>query len=176
MRRFAGRRTLLDALRRAAQRLRRRPLGTPKPVVVAARQPDPAAMLFDAPIGQAIGHAGSLLTEFETTREVSFPIVYRLETAYAAFDRAIAASSVDIYGQRRARLRDALLQVVHLAQVAREWQQDIYNLRQGPYHDEPQPENEAALEAGIAHLRQFIRQNMADLASWLSAAERLRGE
>lgn len=125
--------------------------------------------------------ARELQSEYAATQAISFAMAYRLEAAHAALIRAVAAST----GKRsiakppldnqRTRMASALLQVAHLAQVAREWQQDIINLQHSLATEELLPDQREALAAGKEHLEGYVRQNMHDLDRWLQAAEKLNG-
>lgn len=105
-------------------------------------------------------------------------LVYRLEAANTALGHALAA--VTRPGPPpdtdRTRMATALTQAVWLAQVAREWQQDIINLRHA-LAEETMPEaQQAALEGGVRHLQGYVQQNMYDFGRWLEAAARLGGD
>lgn len=121
--------------------------------------------------------AHELQTEYATSQSISFATVYRLEAAHAALMRALGAMTGP--GARpqpdndRTRMASALLQVTHLAQVAREWQQDIFNLQHSLATETVPEAQRPALEAGMDHLQGYVQQNMHDLDRWLQAAEKL---
>ena len=102
-------------------------------------------------------------------------LVYRLEAAHTALGHALAAVTRPgpPADNDRTRMATALTQAAWLAQVAREWQQDVVNLRHA-LAEETMPEAQrAALESGVRHLQGYVQQNMHDFDRWVQAAARL---
>lgn len=144
----------------------------------------------------ALGHG--LQAEFSETHSISFSLVYRLEAAQTTMKQALDAICLPSLAprpdNRRTRMATALLEVAHLAQLAREWQQDVINLQHtlmaatqmasshiDPYEPDgiapEQPlsiDERLAVESGVKHLQGYISQNMHDLGRWLQAAEQLQ--
>ena len=104
-------------------------------------------------------------------------LVYRLEAAHRALNHALAA--VTRPGPPpdtdRTRMATALTQAVWLAQAAREWRQDIMNLRHALVGEDLTDAQREAVESGVRHLQGYVQQNMHDFGRWLEAASRLNG-
>jgi len=127
-----------------------------------------------------IAIADDLHGDYAIAQSVNVALVYRLETAHAALTQALAGTRRPQAGpppdDDRSRLATALLQVVYLAQVAREWQQDSINLRHTLSEHDLNPAQRAQLESGVHQLESYVRLNIADSARWLEAARKLSGK
>lgn len=126
----------------------------------------------------------ALQEEYAASGEVIIALVYRMEAADARLASAIAAAwptGPEQPARAIHHMATALHEVVHLAQLAREWRQDAINLRHSlaledaaeGAPDEGRAARQAAIAAGIARLDDYVRQNMDDLDRWLKAAAEL---
>lgn len=135
---------------------------------------------FRQAVAAMVGIADDLHADYAVAHTVNVALVYRLETAHAALTQALAATRRHQAGpppdDDRSRLATALLQVVYLAQVAREWQQDSINLRHALNEYEMSDAQRIRLDAGVRQLDGYVAQNIADSARWLEAARRLYGK
>jgi len=114
---------------------------------------------------------------YAASEALDVALVYQLEAAHMALNHALAA--VTRPGPPpdtdRTRMATALTQAVWLAQAAREWRQDIMNLRHALASEELTDAQREALESGVRHLQGYVQQNMHDFSRWLEAASRLGG-
>jgi len=121
--------------------------------------------------------ARELHETYAASETLDVALVYRLEAAHMALNHALAAVARPgpPPDTDRTRMATALTQAVWLAQAAREWRQDIMNLRHALEGEDLTGAQREALEGGVRHLQGYVQQNMHDFSRWLEAASRLGG-